>query len=1856
MKNTLRFQIKSLFLLGLLFFSGRTFGQSVLGNDASPETIVFELTNKDALKLLKGKLGQKDWDRIQQTPFARFTKTWTNLPGKGHFLLANVERNEVHYRYVPMIPFQVFLFKEYGALTLQVVDSEGVIRKDAKVRIGGRTVYYDKDSQTYTDDNGSQKEQHILTVELDKFRAVFDLRKHPVSSYYHYEDEHPSRPDFYSYLITDKNKYKPGETVRFKSYALSEYRRPLKQELSLWVNVGPSWRDYKKIMPVVPYHPGGYAAEFQLTDSLNLRLDKMYAIQLRDKRGRIVSSTDFRYEDYELNGNKLHMQLASDVQYAPQKNRIDIIATDANGLPLRDAQVEVTIGRQQVLKSYTEILYLPDTLMSVQAELDASGKASVDIPSKIFGASDCFYNATVVLLTTDNNRLEQQGNATFYYSNHEVQCTTQADTLCFSFFDSGVERPVAAELSYEGKKETKKIRLPYREPFNQSVSNYRFRIPEVGYETVIASDRLDAKLKLNGGIEKDSFCVYLSNPLQLELSWYVYQGNRLLQKGAGKEMEHRSGEVDPSSVYYVEIFYFMGDKECMLKRSYSSPSERLLIESDLPQQVYPGQKVATTLNVTNMQGRPVSGVDLTAFAVNSQLDYHVQDLPYYGSAPRPRERRASYSMKKKEYLHTAALDYKRWSRLLHLDSLPYYRFAYPEGNLFRQTVDTPEGTTEFAPYVMLNGKAVNIYVIEQNDIPCYFSWTEQPQEYSFPVLCPSGRQKLTLRMHDRAFILDSLAFEPGKKTILSFDMNQLPQGVKMIWLRHKKGKHYEYRFTQEEKKRYERYLCRLPVAEGWRFTCLERNGALFPIAFREWPRYKKNILAGPVEPGMWRYKNGVNYRHEGGFAYEFEGNVVYKYKDDSLCPDRLHFSSVAEISTLNDYHLTPERFRKLVDEYQKGKSWHPTCIYFSLPDKKLNFRLPEEKDSTGVANLFFIDRATGKTIYPDTLVQKSRIYSKLPAGLYDAVLLYRNGKYLRRDSLQIKPYTYVDVNMESLSLHECDSLSAGWLLSGGTDHFVGTNSSYYRTMRIRQYVRHNGGRICGYVIDSGGEPLIGGNILVKGTTEGTLTDIDGYFEMDCSRGGDLLQFSYIGFRTQEVRATPGMNLTVTLEEDNRALEEVVVVGYGTRNRNMLAGAVAGMAADIPSSVPLEEPEETEKEVAEKADAERLYNELMQLSGLRRNFSDVAFWQPRLFTDKTGTVRFETTFPDNITKWETVVYAMNRCLQTGTFRRSIRSYKPLLAELKTPRFLVEGDHSALVGTIRSYLEGQQIKGIARFCVDGDTIAKRAVSLTEGCHERLPMQAASTDSVTMSYLFTRDDGYKEGEEYTIPVLPQGTELSEGTLGILSDTETVKVRAGGDEEVMVSITDNQLDIYKESMNYLAGYKYLCNEQLASKLIGLLAYQKYMQSKHEQVKTDKAIKAIVRRLVNNQNKRKLWSWWGNMENTSFWMSAHILRALKLAKDAGYEVNLNLNGLKVNYTHTSLYRGIKPEDIEILHALNEWGVEADYSSAVRILEPFVRRMEQREDSLMSRNKHYQPRSYLKEKLLLWEIRQRVDSVNMGDSVQRYLKKDILGGVYCDDGRRIHYWEGNKMINTLIAYRIIKNDSVLSKLKENIQLYLLRTKEHGWNTYQASSAVATILTELSAASKDKTGTTISVSGKDNKRIIELPYQMRLAAGDSLLISKTGKEPLLYSVYTTKRVMNARESDAFKIVSALEEDSLIAGVPTVLTVTLQVKQENAQYVMIEVPIPAGCSYASKSVSFSAQEVYREYFKEKTVIFSENLPIGTYEFTIPLLPRFTGRYTLNPAKVELMYFPVVNANDEGKKIWIMERNTKNEVVIF
>lgn len=113
----------------------------------------------------------------------------------------------------------------------------------------------------------------------------------------------------------------------------------------------------------------------------------------------------------------------------------------------------------------------------------------------------------------------------------------------------------------------------------------------------------------------------------------------------------------------------------------------------------------------------------------------------------------------------------------------------------------------------------------------------------------------------------------------------------------------------------------------------------------------------------------------------------------------------------------------------------------------------------------------------------------------------------------------------------------------------------------------NAGNVKGHVTDSSGEPLIGVSILVKGTTNGTVTDLDGNFTLSV-REGEVLRVSYVGYAIQEVPVALGKQMRIILEEDTEVLDEVVVVGYGTQKRVNLTGAVSVVTADELASKPV----------------------------------------------------------------------------------------------------------------------------------------------------------------------------------------------------------------------------------------------------------------------------------------------------------------------------------------------------------------------------------------------------------------------------------------------------------------------------------------------------------------------------------------------------------------------------------------------------------------------------------------------------------------------------------------------------------------
>lgn len=103
-------------------------------------------------------------------------------------------------------------------------------------------------------------------------------------------------------------------------------------------------------------------------------------------------------------------------------------------------------------------------------------------------------------------------------------------------------------------------------------------------------------------------------------------------------------------------------------------------------------------------------------------------------------------------------------------------------------------------------------------------------------------------------------------------------------------------------------------------------------------------------------------------------------------------------------------------------------------------------------------------------------------------------------------------------------------------------------------------KVSGTITDKSGEPIIGANVVIKGTTNGTITDIDGNYALDVPVSA-ILQISYIGYLTQDVPVNGKQQINVRLVEDTQQLDEVVVVGYGTQKKGELTSSISSIKSE-----------------------------------------------------------------------------------------------------------------------------------------------------------------------------------------------------------------------------------------------------------------------------------------------------------------------------------------------------------------------------------------------------------------------------------------------------------------------------------------------------------------------------------------------------------------------------------------------------------------------------------------------------------------------------------------------------------------------
>ena len=1983
--------MKSLFILLILLCFCNVFSQDLItSRTTSYQTYIFRITDQEARYIFRKGIGNAN-ESFFHTKVDSFPtdSIFTRKLPFGHYLKVHSEKNELKVHYTSVQPFQAMILENNTDLAVQIIDTTGTILPDAKVKMGLKSLRYDKKTEAYLDRKSNRR--GILSVEHNhqiafyqvnrklnnsaskrNFRLVahnspvkyvwlpvrfiaylpYDGVKSIVSGYpqgtisrtrnffdrsyfriaclfddwycdrYNYRGKDRS---FKGYFVFNKPKYQPGDTVKFKAFVVNHKGKTLNRPVEVYLHKGGR---YPKLGNITPQRKGSYDFSFYLHDSLNLQLDRNYVISLdKSRHGKTYFSGNFRYEDYEL--SKVQMDLRTDAtrQYKGDRLKLYVKGTDENDLTLPDARLEIVIRPSLIQKFFTPTAFIPDTLRYFELKLDTENETEVILNDSLFPKANFNYEIAVNLFTTDNEKVSAKETVEYYHELKEITGLLDGDSLVLNYKLNGVSQEMTVKIyavdNFNHQTFIQETTLPNTIKINPYHSAYL--IVGNGISKTIHMVDESALVRCYSEREADSIRFQIVNPRNIPFSYFIYRRNVEKTRGNANSLDI-TRQTGNHETFFISLHYLWAGR--MVNETYRIPfhDKKLNVSVIEPMIIYPGQKTTIEVMVTDQKGKPVPGVDITAYSMTRKFNYSPPVLPYLGKVRKDKNLINSFLFDERNTSaqHPRILDYNKWNSLSAIDTIEYYRFIFPKDSIYVFEYSSPDSITQFSPFVMSLGKMEPIHIIYVDNRPVYFSWSENIQRYSFPV--NPGYHELKLRTLHNLYTIDSVLFGKGNKLVLSINDSVNHPKVKIEKANPSLSKH--------EKNVLQKYIFPYRYSFGDRFPYLEQNGVYQLLRTNN--LWRRPVLTGPINPGNLVFHLPGDYttrfEHEPYFEYDFSPALLKMRSVDPKIRYPASLYGFNSESSFSDHVMTEESILLEYQNYLDTRRRNLPRYDFPRSTKKGNGRLLFEIDLSVTeipinTLLFNHDDNEFIRVHPGL----NNIFEDLPQGHYRLFLFFPNNSYYVKDSLYTvsnglnfyKLDPPLSLQRDSFSIYLSNKIEktifGRWPNLDAQKRELSEISSLY----TREYVFSGEGDVISGIVVSDEDALgiPGASVVVKGTNIGTVTDFNGYYSIKVPRNFNTLVFTFIGYVTEEIEIGSRNSISLSMSPEMLAMEEVVVVGYGVQ-RSMLASSVTSITTTNLSGIETVLSQNLEGTVAgvqieydpvdsgvvrnirirgiasheftgqpliiidgmvftgdmreldpgsikniqvlqgetatslygaranngvllistggvflpaekEKTPEEEfiLTEFVSQESSIRSNFSDYAFWQPSLVTDAKGIARFEVTFPDDVTNWKTYYLAMNTKRQSGQAESSIKSYKPLMAQLAIPRFMVKGDTVNIIGkTINYSPDSVLVRSV--FEVDAKVIMDTKRKFFRSLIDTFEITTGVNDSLLLQYYLTAQDGYMDGERRYVPVFPFGLETTKGEFHVLENDTIIHLQFDPElGTVYLHAETDILNILELDIRYLVNYRYDCNEQLASRIKALFAEKVLSSFKGEAIKNERLLNRTIRRLEGNQIRNGLWGWWKNSEE-NLWISLHVLEALTQAKKLGYSVGLNekeiIEHLVWNIEKTNNVSD-KIRTLKIMYLLN---AKVDYDRYFDQLE--------NEKNLS-----------LNQKLLLIELKQLTNRTFNPELLRDYQKETIFGNIYFTDNKKVMSIYDNDIQNTLIAYRILRNDTLnryetkLTKIRN--YLFENRSSTSWLNTFEAAMVIETILPDILSGSKVLGDPMLILGGQVNDTINEFPFSFQFETDKEILrVQKKGDYPIYFTGYQKYWNPNpvGKESE-FKIETrfANNEDSILkAGRETKIIVDLQVFKD-AEYAIIHIPIPAGCSYTSKE-SKRYIETHRESFRNETVIFCEKLKEGNYQFEISLMPRYSGIYQINPAKIELMYFPTFNANNEPRKVTI------------
>ncbi len=1704
------------------------------------------------------------------------------------------------------------------------------------------------------------------------------------------------------YIIFNQPKYKPLDTVRFKGYVVDKKWKQYKKNIDVYLEYYAKDKPESQLLYTLKsLTDGAFVGEFILADSIPVDIN--CSINFRTASKKNILSGSFKIEDYVLDDmGSFSFKADKEVYYKGDSIYFTASSKDANGLNVMDASATLIVTASAVNDFYKDSLFVADTIYREEKKLLTTTDTKFSFSTANFAMADLALNAKMIFKNSNNELHEENESMRFIYHSDDIIITQEADSIQAVFKQNGTSIAMEGEMKMNDGNRIK-IKFPFITKIDPAAENYIFYInnksgKQLKKEYEIETTYRPSFLRIS---KADTLGFDIKNPNKIPVYYSVLKGNTIIATGrqTSATISWRKLMHNHRQSYKVRWQYIWGGKEQTAEENIGLLYKLLDVKIKSSETVFPGQKDSVKIEVKNYKGSPAANVNLTAVSYNNQLskNIYVPQPPYLAKYKSKHylqwqsyENDGDYFLSKKYALGKN----KAWVNTFHLDSMVYYKLLFPAESYFDAVTLVDDILPQLSVDVVQNGVPQEIYLLYINRNLVYYNGVTDRASYAFKVM-PENVQ-VGIRLKDKYIEIDSLYMQPHYKHDLSFDLDKLPPHTTIT----KAEKYWSY----GEMALLERTMLQLKNSFISNYAFVWQNNTVVKL------QGNRRHIAGPFSPTEMTFYNpgnfDISFNFENGYEYSLTKQVA-RLEKKSLFSYKVKKNFLNNFGAgnlmLGDTIVAPPQI-----VYAKQKP--SVRLNFSLNAYKYEYYQPREFDKgklqytvTKDTTIAYIVLKKNEDTITLVLNAYNHIVSNIVPGNYNLYLVTDHAYVLEAGGIEIKSGGTTCFKTDSLKYKAGNAYIDG-LIAEQEDKLKPVKEKIAPADIVEDrddfiYTTGNSALIRGKVIDARGKnPVPFVSIRIKGAKTGVNSDANGTFSIKVLRQAkQVLIISAVGYKPLEVVVDANdenKELQIKLQQSSNELREVVVTGYGTakkssltgsisyafdeiRSLNVLQGRVAGVQVqgepgmmldsttiihirglksvgsanapiyvvdgivynEMPKNINTDEIQEVtmlKDETATALYGARAANGVVVITTkaktFRKQFRDYAVWQPNFFTNKNGEASFEITYPDNVTGWKTFVVAMDKKRRIGKASVLTQSYKPIVAQLSVPQFLIAGDSAAVIGKAINYTTDKYSIDFTFGINDAEknSATKELPANESVTNEQLVI--ANNDTVTTSFTVATTTGFKDGEERKIPVFKKGTEEALGNFWVLQNDTTVNFSvAANSSELNLYAQNNTLDVLLKEIEHLKEYPFYCMEQTASKLTGYAMEKKIKEQLNQPFKNENEMNRLLTKLQKAQLFDGGWAWWENGKS-NFYITNYITAALqKFRQNPLVETNVRNAFLFLQNQLPYLERG---ELLAALATLSNGKHEMNYEQWLRKIHF---------DSL-TQHQQWQ-----------WVQIKQQQNIDHTNELKKLVDKKIetqLGGTHW--GEENYRWYSNEIATTVIAFAVLQNEAAYKNMLPSIIQYFLEKRRNGYwmNTVESASIVSTVLPTILEQQKNfMEPASIKFSGDTNFTVTKFPYALhtRKSSVKNISISKSGGGMVYLTAY--QKIFNETPlpvNDKFIIQTSFQKNgqsvtSIKAGEKIKMIITVNVLKD-ADYVMLEVPIPAGCNYALKDNN--NWQTYREYYKNKMMLFAEALTKGMHQFEIELEPRYNGRYTLNPAKAELMYYPTFFGRNEMKKVAIVQ----------